>query len=61
MGLAACKQIERLVLAPILREERLKPFHPLVHSVPQRIAGREIGCLRDLEKTLLWLTPVSEF
>ncbi|KAI9927809.1 hypothetical protein ASPWEDRAFT_554745 [Aspergillus wentii DTO 134E9] len=54
---AACKQIERFILVPILKEERLKPFHPLVQSVPQRIVDKEIGCLRDLEKTLLWLAP----
>ncbi|GFF31733.1 C2H2 type zinc finger domain protein [Aspergillus udagawae] len=57
LGLPACKQIERLVIKPILKEERLKPFHPLVQSIPQRIVDREIGCLRDLEKTLLWLAP----
>jgi hypothetical protein len=61
LGLPACKQIERLVIKPILKEERLKPFHPLVQSIPQRIVDREIGCLRDLEKTLLWLAPVSDF
>ncbi|KAL1986673.1 hypothetical protein VTN96DRAFT_5878 [Rasamsonia emersonii] len=57
LPLAACKQIERFILAPILREERLKPFHPLVRSIPQRIVDKEITCLRDLEKTLLWLAP----
>jgi hypothetical protein len=61
LGLPACKQIERLIIKPILKEEKLKPFHPLVQSIPQRIVDREIGCLRDLEKTLLWLAPVSDF
>jgi uncharacterized C2H2 Zn-finger protein len=56
---AACKQIERYILLPILHEERLKPFHPLVQSIPQRIANKEISCLRDLEKIILWLAPVS--
>jgi hypothetical protein len=59
LPLAACKQIERFIILPILREEKLKPFHPLVRSVPQRIVDKEITCLRDLEKTLLWLAPVS--
>lgn len=59
LALAACKQIERSVLVPILKEEKLKPFHALVQSVPQRIVDKEITCLRDLEKTLLWLAPVS--
>ncbi|KAL1997654.1 hypothetical protein VTN02DRAFT_1193 [Thermoascus thermophilus] len=57
LALAACKQIERFVLVPILKEEKLKPFHALVQSVPQRIVDKEITCLRDLEKTLLWLAP----
>ncbi|OQE09386.1 hypothetical protein PENVUL_c006G03237 [Penicillium vulpinum] len=57
LGPAACKQIERFVLVPILKEPRLKPFHPLVRSVPQRIINKQIVCLRDLEKTLLWLAP----
>lgn len=60
LGPAACKQIERFVLVPILKEPRLKPFHPLVRSVPQRIINKQIVCLRDLEKTLLWLAPVSQ-
>lgn len=60
LGRAACKQIERFVLVPILKEPRLKPFHPLVRSVPQRIINKQIVCLRDLEKTLLWLAPVSQ-
>jgi hypothetical protein len=47
------------VLVPILKEPRLKPFHALVRSVPQRIVNKQIVCLRDLEKTLLWLAPVS--
>ncbi|KXG45860.1 Zinc finger, C2H2 [Penicillium griseofulvum] len=59
LGRAACKQIERFVLVPILKEPRLKPFHPLVRSVPQRIINKQIVCLRDLEKTLLWLAPNS--
>jgi hypothetical protein len=59
LGLAACKQIERFVLVPILKEAKLKPFHPLVQSVPARIVNKQITCLRDLEKTLLWLAPVS--
>ncbi|CAL5866116.1 uncharacterized protein PFLUO_LOCUS323 [Penicillium psychrofluorescens] len=59
LGLNACKQIEKFVLVPILKESRLKPFHPLVQSVPQRIVNKQIVCLRDLEKTLLWLAPKS--
>ncbi|KGO69953.1 Zinc finger, C2H2 [Penicillium italicum] len=61
LGPAACKQIERFVLVPILKEPRLKPFHALVRSVPQRIINKQIVCLRDLEKTLLWLAPVRRY
>ncbi|EAW09391.1 putative C2H2 transcription factor (Ace1) [Aspergillus clavatus NRRL 1] len=57
LGARACKQIEKNLLVPILGEEKLKAFHPLVRSVPQRIVSKEINCLRDLEKTLLWLAP----
>lgn len=59
LGLAACKQIEKFVLIPILKEPKLKPFHPLIRSVPSRIVKKQIVCLRDLEKTLLWLAPKS--
>ncbi|KAJ5692647.1 Zinc finger C2H2 [Penicillium macrosclerotiorum] len=57
LAYAACKQIERYILVPLLQEEKLKPFHPLVKSVPGRIVKKQIVCLRDLEKTLLWLAP----
>lgn len=57
----ACKHIEREILVPILAEKALKPFHPLVKSIPQRIVNKEIVCLRDLEKTFMWLGPVSDF
>ncbi|KAJ5111487.1 Zinc finger C2H2 [Penicillium argentinense] len=59
LGLAACKQIEKFVLVPILKEPKLKPFHALTRSVPSRIVNKQIVCLRDLEKTLLWLAPKS--
>lgn len=58
LGITACKQIERYILVPILKEPKLKPFHPLVQSIPRRIVNKQVVCLRDLEKTLLWLAPV---
>ena len=61
MSETAAQQIQHLVLDPILKEERLKPFHSLVQNVPHQIAAKEIKCLRDVEKTLLWLAPVSPF
>jgi len=56
----ACKQIQKHIISPIIREERLKAFHPLVGGLPHRVARKEITCLRDLEKILLWLAPVSD-
>lgn len=38
----------------------MKSFHPLVKGIPIRVGRKEITCLRDLEKVLLWLAPVSE-
>lgn len=55
----ACRHIQKFIILPIVREERLKDFHPLVSGIPYRIARKEITCLRDLEKVLLWLAPVS--
>ena len=54
----ACRQIQKHIILPILREEKLKDFHPLVTGIPYRVARKEITCLRDLEKVLLWLAPV---
>ena len=60
LGPYACKQIHDRIIQPILREQKLKAFHPLLQSLPQRIGHKEITCLRDLEKTLVFLAPVSE-
>ena len=56
----ACRQIQKHLILPIMREEKLKKFHPLVSGIPHRVARKEITCLRDLEKILLWLAPVSK-
>lgn len=55
----ACRQIQKHIIAPIVREDSLKDFHPLVQGIPYRVGRKEITCLRDLEKVLLWLAPVS--
>lgn len=55
----ACRQIQKYIIAPIVRESSLKEFHPLVNGIPYRVGRKEITCLRDLEKVLLWLAPVS--
>jgi len=59
LGEFACKQIHDCIIKPILAEEALKDFHPLIKDVPRRIGQKSICNLRDLEKTLLFLAPVS--
>ena len=61
LGEYACRQIQKHIIIPIIREEKLKNFHPLVSGLPYRIARKEITCLRDLEKVLLWLAPVCTY
>ncbi|ROW01660.1 hypothetical protein VSDG_02291 [Cytospora chrysosperma] len=56
----ATNKICEHVLKPLLAKPQLKTFHPLVIDCPRRIKEKEILCLRDLEKTLLLIAPVSE-
>lgn len=56
---AAFKHIHKCIVKPILAEPALKEFHPLIKDVPRRIGAKEITNLRDLEKTLIFLAPVS--
>lgn len=60
LGEYACKQIHDHIIKPILAEDTLKDFHPLIQDVPRRIGDKNISNLRDLEKTLIFLAPVSE-
>lgn len=55
----AAKVIKLHIIDPIKKEEDLSAFHPLVDGLPQRIGSKQITCLRDLEKTLIFLAPVS--
>ncbi|UPX11640.1 uncharacterized protein EKO05_0002235 [Ascochyta rabiei] len=57
LGEYACKQIHDSIIKPILAEESLKDFHPLIQDVPRRIGEKNICNLRDLEKTLVFLAP----
>ena len=59
LGDYACRQIHDKIIKPILAEESLKDFHPLIKDVPRRIGEKSICNLRDLEKTLVFLAPVS--
>ncbi|KAK0834017.1 hypothetical protein LTR54_003053 [Friedmanniomyces endolithicus] len=53
----ACGQIHKHIIVPILNEQALKDFHPLIEKVPKRIGNKEIKTLRELEKTLIFLAP----
>lgn len=56
----AQRQINHHIVQPILRQESLKEFHPLIRDVPNKIGSKDIRTLRDLEKTLIFLAPVSD-
>merc|ERR1711981_63881 len=51
------RHIRNHIIKPILDEETLKDFHPLVEDIPRRIGAKFISNLRDLEKTLFFLAP----
>ncbi|PSK55789.1 Transcription factor IIIA [Elsinoe australis] len=53
----AQRQINHHIVQPILRQESLKEFHPLIRDVPNKIGSKDIRTLRDLEKTLIFLAP----
>jgi hypothetical protein len=57
----ASNRITEYILKPLLAKPSLKDFHPIVKDCPRRIHGKEIVCLRDLEKTLIFMAPVSGF
>ncbi|KAI9662144.1 MAG: copper-binding transcription factor [Alyxoria varia] len=53
------KRVRDLIVSPILAEKKLRAYHSLVSELPERINDKAITCLRDLEKTLIFLAPVS--
>ncbi|KAK0103364.1 copper-binding transcription factor [Cadophora gregata] len=53
----ASNRIHEHILKPLLAKSSLKDFHPIVKDCPRRIHGKEIVCLRDLEKTLIFMAP----
>jgi hypothetical protein len=55
----ASNKIHEYILKPLLAKPFLKDFHPIVKDCPRRIHSKEIVCLRDLEKTLMLMAPVS--
>ncbi len=50
----------RAHLKPLLGNAAFKDFHPLLLECPRKIQEKQVVCLRDLEKTLLLVAPVSE-
>jgi hypothetical protein len=52
--------IQRTVLDPLLSTNSLKDFYPIVLSCPKRMQEKQIVCLRDLEKFLIFAAPVSQ-
>lgn len=61
-GLSA-RAISRIcehTLKPLLGNSGFKDFHPLIIQCPRKMQEKQIVCLRDLEKTLLLVAPVSE-
>lgn len=55
----AARQVGKHILQPLLQNGTLEDFHPIVRDIPSRIKRREISCLRDVEKALVLLAPVS--
>ncbi|KAI1118889.1 hypothetical protein F5Y14DRAFT_438380 [Nemania sp. NC0429] len=53
----AVNRIHEHTLRPLLAKPELKVFHPILLDCPRRIQENQIICLRDLEKTLLFMAP----
>ncbi|KAM3077483.1 hypothetical protein ACMFMG_006822 [Clarireedia jacksonii] len=53
----ANNRITEHILRPLLSKSSLKEFRPIVKDIPNRIHKKEIVCLRDLEKTLVFRAP----
>ncbi|KAI2629703.1 hypothetical protein GGR54DRAFT_628197 [Hypoxylon sp. NC1633] len=56
----ARNRIHEHILKPLLDDRSLKDFRPIVLDCPRRIQEDQIVCLRDLEKTLIFMAPVSQ-
>ncbi|KAI1828066.1 hypothetical protein F4861DRAFT_490523 [Xylaria intraflava] len=56
----AVSRIHEHTLGPLLANPGLKDFRPIVLDCPRRIRENKIVCLRDLEKTLIFMAPVSQ-
>lgn len=56
----AMNRIQEHTLGPLLEKSTLKDFEPIILDIPRRIRSKQIICLRDVEKTLLFMAPVSQ-
>ncbi|OLN81390.1 Zinc finger transcription factor ace1 [Colletotrichum chlorophyti] len=53
----AVNRIHEHILRPLRAKPALQDFEPIVLDIPRRIRQKEIICLRDLEKTLIFMAP----
>ncbi|KAL2108459.1 hypothetical protein VUR80DRAFT_3793 [Thermomyces stellatus] len=53
----AVSRIHEHTLKPLLAKPSLKDFQSIVLDIPRRIRDKNIICLRDLEKTLIFMAP----
>lgn len=56
----AINRIHEHTLKPLLAKASLKDFRSIILDCPRRIREKQIICLRDLEKTLIFMAPVSQ-
>lgn len=57
LGSRAVNRIHEHILRPLRAKPSLRDFEPIVLDIPRRIHEKEIICLRDLEKTLIFMAP----
>ncbi|KAH6949654.1 hypothetical protein BKA56DRAFT_289195 [Ilyonectria sp. MPI-CAGE-AT-0026] len=57
LGPKAINRIHEHILQPLLAKPTLKDFEPIVLGVPRQIRSKEIICLRDVEKALIFYAP----
>ncbi|KAK7951976.1 Zinc finger transcription factor [Apiospora aurea] len=53
----AVNRIHEHTLKPLLAKSSLKEFESIILDCPRRIQENQIVCLRDLEKTLIFMAP----
>ncbi len=56
----ATNRVYEHTVKPLLAKPAFKAFHPILLECTTKINKKDIVCLRDLEKTILFLAPVSQ-